>query len=235
LPHTLDVDQMKRLLEIPGNDPGTVRDRAIMELLYSSGLRLAELVHLDTPDLDIADRTVRVVGKGNIARVLPVGSYAVKALRGWLSIRRHVASSQEPALFVGRRGVRLTPRAVQVRIAQWARKQGITVHVHPHMFRHSFATHLLESCGAIREVQELLGHASISTTQIYTHLDFSHIAKVYDATHPRARRKDTADEPLLRNPCRGDRQTLRRPPEDSPSVEAGHLAHTTDRSNDLGA
>lgn len=234
LPHVLDVDQMKQLLEIPDTDPGAVRDWAIMELLYSSGLRLAELIRLDMPDLDLADRTVGVVGKGNRARILPVGSYAVRALRAWLAIRRQVANPDEGALFVGRRGVRLTPRAVEVRIAGWARKQGTTVHVHPHMFRHSFATHLLESCGAIREVQELLGHASISTTHIYTHLDFSHIAKIYDATHPQAHRKDNADESMLRNQCRGDRNALRRPREDGPALEAGHLAPTADLSNDLG-
>lgn len=234
LPHVLDVDQMKQLLEIPDTDPGAVRDRAIMELLYSSGLRLAELIRLDVPDLDLADRTVGVVGKGNRARILPVGSYAVRALRAWLTIRRQVANPGEGALFVGRRGVRLTPRAVEVRIAGWARKRGITVHVHPHMFRHSFATHLLESCGAIREVQELLGHASISTTQIYTHLDFSHIAKVYDATHPRAHRKDNADESMLRNQCRGDRKALPGRHCDRAALEARGHAPIPDGPHDLG-
>ena len=131
LPHTLDVDQMARLLDIPGTDPATVRDRAIMELLYSSGLRLAELIRLNTPDLDMAVRTVRVVGKGNIARILPVGSYAVRAVRAWLAIRNQVANPSEGALFIGRRGCRLTGRAVQQRFAGWARRQRIGVHAHP--------------------------------------------------------------------------------------------------------
>jgi integrase/recombinase XerC len=213
---------MARLLDIPGTDPATVRDRAIMELLYSSGLRLAELIRLNTPDLDMADRTVRVVGKGNIARILPVGSYAVRAVRAWLAIRNQVANPSEGALFIGRRSCRLTGRAVQQRIAGWARRQRIGVHVHPHMLRHPLATHLLESSGGIREVRELLGHASIWTTQIYTHLDFSHVAKVYDATHPRARRKDKADEPkpVLRNPCRGDSAYLSRQSQDRGALEA---------------
>jgi integrase/recombinase XerC len=235
LPHTLDVEQMARLLDILGTDPATVRDRAIMELLYSSGLRIAELINLDTPDLDVADRTVRVVGKGSRMRILPVGSYAVRALRAWLAIRRQVANSGERSLFVGRLGVRLTSRAVQLRIAEWARTQGITVHVTPHMFRHSFATHLLESSGAIREVQELLGHASISTTQIYTHLDFSRLAQVYYAAHPRARRKENTDggKPLLRDHCRGNREALRRVRDHSAPMEARHEAAAPDRAHDL--
>ncbi|HEY4749696.1 MAG TPA: tyrosine recombinase XerC [Steroidobacteraceae bacterium] len=236
LPHTLDVDQMARLLDIPGMDPATVRDRAVMELLYSSGLRLAELIRLDTPDLDMADRTVRVLGKGNVARILPVGSYAVRAVRAWLAIRRQVANSDECALFVGGRGCRLTGRAVQQRIAAWARRQRIGVHVHPHMFRHSFATHLLESRVGIREVQEFLGHASISTTQIYTHLDFSHVAQVYHAAHPRARRKDKADEPepMLRNPCRADRAHLPRESQDRDALETWRHAAAADRDHDAG-
>ncbi|MBV8909140.1 MAG: tyrosine recombinase XerC [Gammaproteobacteria bacterium] len=189
LPHTLDADQMARLLEIPAGDALTVRDRAMMELLYSSGLRLAELVGLDLTSLDLKDRLVRVVGKGGKSRIVPVGRYAVEALRRWLTQRPKLARSGETALFVGRGGERFGPRAVQTRIAYWARRQGLGVPVHPHLFRHSFASHLLESSGELRGVQELLGHADISTTQVYTHLDFQHLARIYDATHPRARRK----------------------------------------------
>jgi integrase/recombinase XerC len=189
LPHTLDADQMARLLELPPGGGLTARDRAIMELLYSSGLRLAELVGLDLTSLDLKDRTVQVLGKGRKARIVPVGRKAAAALRIWLKERALVARPQETALFVGRAGRRLGPRAVQSRLALWARRQGLTVHVYPHLFRHSFASHLLESSGELRGVQELLGHADISTTQIYTHLDFQHLARIYDATHPRARRK----------------------------------------------
>jgi integrase/recombinase XerC len=189
LPQTLDADQMARLLEIPAGDSITCRDRAIMELLYSSGLRLAELVSLDVASLDLKDRLVRVLGKGSKARIVPVGRLAVEALRGWLKERAALARPAEAALFVGRRGERLGARAVQTRVAYWAKRQGLGVPVHPHLFRHSFASHLLESSGELRGVQELLGHADISTTQIYTHLDFQHLARIYDATHPRARRK----------------------------------------------
>lgn len=189
LPHTLDADQMGRLLEIPAGGGLTARDRALMELLYSSGLRLAELVGLDLNDLDLKDRTVRVLGKGRKSRIVPVGRLALAALRDWLRERAALAGAAEPALFVGRWGKRLGPRAIQTRIVYWAKRQGLSQHVHPHMFRHSFASHLLESGGELRGVQELLGHADISTTQIYTHLDFQHLARIYDAAHPRARRK----------------------------------------------
>jgi integrase/recombinase XerC len=189
LPETLDPDQMARLLEIPPGDSFVTRDRAIMELLYSSGLRLAELVGLDVEHLDLADRMVRVLGKGRKTRLVPVGSVAAEVLRKWLRERPALARPDEPALFVGRGGRRLGPRAVQTRVAQWARRQGLSMHVYPHLFRHSFATHLLESSRELRGVQELLGHADISTTQVYTHLDFQHLARIYDATHPRARRK----------------------------------------------
>jgi len=189
LPQTLDADQMARLLEIPAGEGLSARDRAIMELLYSSGLRLAELVGLDVMSLDLKDRTVQVLGKGRKARIVPVGRAAAQALRVWFKARAGVAREQETALFVGRSGARLGPRAVQARVAYWARRQGLGMPVHPHLFRHSFASHLLESSGELRGVQELLGHADISTTQIYTHLDFQHLARIYDATHPRARRK----------------------------------------------
>jgi integrase/recombinase XerC len=190
LPQTLDADQMARLLQIPAPGDGlTARDRALMELLYSSGLRLAELVSLDVASLDLKDGVVHVLGKGRKARIVPVGRHAVRALRAWLQERAGIARTDENALFVGRNGTRLGARAVQARVALWARRQGLGVHVHPHLFRHSFASHLLESGGELRGVQELLGHADISTTQIYTHLDFQHLARIYDATHPRARRK----------------------------------------------
>ena len=189
LPHTLDADQMGRLLEIPAGGGLTARDRALMELLYSSGLRLAELVGLDLTDLDLKDRTVRVLGKGRKARIVPVGRLALAALRAWLEERTQLTGAEQPALFVGRRGRRLGPRAIQMRVDYWAKRQGLSQRVHPHMFRHSFASHLLESGGELRGVQELLGHADIATTQIYTHLDFQHLARIYDAAHPRARRK----------------------------------------------
>ncbi len=189
LPTTLDADQMGRLLAFRVDDTLSARDKAIMELFYSSGLRLRELVGLDLSAVDLEDRTVRVEGKGSKTRILPVGRFAVEALRRWLAERAGLPPGDEHAVFVGRGGRRLTPRAIQLRVGTWARRMGLGMHVHPHMFRHSFATHLLESSSDLRGVQELLGHADISTTQIYTHLDFQHLAKVYDAAHPRARRR----------------------------------------------
>jgi integrase/recombinase XerC len=194
LPEALDVDRMARLLEAkpagaPADDNLEARDRAILELFYSSGLRLSELVGLDLVDLDVADHTVRVVGKGGKTRIVPVGSQALAAYRAWLRHRAALASADERAAFVGRNGRRLGTRAVQLRVEAWARRCGIDVKVHPHLFRHSFATHLLESSHDLRGVQELLGHANISTTQVYTHLDFQHLAEVYDRAHPRAHRR----------------------------------------------
>jgi integrase/recombinase XerC len=189
LPGTLDVDTINQLLDIPASDALAVRDRAVMELFYSSGLRLAELVGLDLTHMDLADRTVRVLGKGSKTRIVPVGRKAVDAIRAWLRERGGVARPDETALFVGRNGTRLRERAIQLRIAQWARRKGLPARVYPHLFRHSFATHLLESSKDLRGVQELLGHADISTTQVYTHLDFAHLARTYDASHPRAKRK----------------------------------------------
>lgn len=189
LPATLDADQMQRLLDFRTDDRISIRDKAIMELFYSSGLRLAELVNLDPPDLDLADATVRVNGKGSKDRIVPVGRFAREALQRWLQERPSMAGITETALFVGERGKRINPRSVQLLVAGWAKLQGLPTHVHPHMFRHSFATHLLESSQDLRGVQELLGHANISTTQVYTHLDFQHLAKIYDASHPRARRR----------------------------------------------
>ncbi len=189
LPRTLDPDQMARLLELPGSGPLVARDRAMMELFYSSGLRLAELAGLDVGDVDLKDRTVRVLGKGEKTRIVPVGRLAVDALGKWAAERGVIARVETAALFVGRGGARLGPRAIQARVAYWARRRGLPMHVHPHLFRHSFASHLLESSGDLRGVQELLGHSNLSTTQIYTHLDFQHLARIYDKAHPRARRK----------------------------------------------
>ena len=189
LPATLDPDQVASLLAISGDDSETLRDRAMLELFYSSGLRLAELVGLNLGDVDQADRTVRVIGKGSKARVVPVGKQALAALHDWLAVRAELARAGETALFVGSRGARINPRTVQKRVNEWAKRQGTPTGVHPHMLRHSFATHVLESSRNLRAVQELLGHASLSTTQIYTHLDFQHLAKVYDQAHPRARKR----------------------------------------------
>jgi integrase/recombinase XerC len=189
LPQTIDADQMTRLLAFRSDEHLDVRDKAVMELFYSSGLRLSELTDLDLEDLDLADRTVRVTGKGSKTRIVPVGRYAIEALSAWFRARAELSRPDERAVFVSQRGTRLSTRSVQMRIEQWAKRQGLGVHVHPHLFRHSFATHLLESSQDLRGVQELLGHANISTTQVYTHLDFQHLAKIYDAAHPRARRK----------------------------------------------
>ncbi len=189
LPKTLDADQVAQLLELTEDDELTLRDRAMLELCYSSGLRLAELIGVDLADLDLADRTVRVTGKGSKARVVPVGRHAIDAIGLWLQVRSGLAPAGETALFVSRRGRRVAARTVQQRFRKWSVVQGSAVPVHPHMLRHSFATHLLESSGDLRAVQELLGHASISTTQVYTHLDFQHLAHIYDKAHPRARRR----------------------------------------------
>ena len=188
LPHTLDVDQLARLLQLPGDAPLDHRDRAIMELFYSSGLRLAELVALDVADMQRDDGLLEVTGKGGKTRRVPVGRLARTAIDAWLDCRGLLAAAAEPALFVSQRGTRLSARAIEARLRQRAIEQGMPRHVHPHMLRHSFASHLLESSGDLRAVQELLGHADISTTQIYTHLDFQHLAQVYDAAHPRAKK-----------------------------------------------
>ena len=192
LPKALDVDQSARLLDIQGDDAPAVRDRAMLELIYSSGLRVSECVGLDLYSVDRRDAIVTVSGKGNKTRKAPVGRYALQALDAWLQLRPQFAAPAEPALFVSVRGGRLSPRTVQQRLRHWAIKQGLDTHVHPHMLRHSFATHLLESSGDLRAVQELLGHADISTTQVYTHLDFQHLAQVYDKTHPRAHKKKSS-------------------------------------------
>ena len=189
LPQALSPDEAARMVELPADTPEAIRDKAMFELFYSSGLRLAELVGLDPAQLDMNAGEVRVTGKGSKTRIVPLGSHASAALRAWLAVRGQLASEHETALFVGRRGSRISPRVVQLRMKQWGIKQGITSNVHPHLLRHSFATHVLQSSGDLRAVQEMLGHASISTTQVYTHLDFQYLSKIYDAAHPRARKK----------------------------------------------
>lgn len=188
LPDTLNVDDISRLLTATTRNNLDLRDLAMLELMYSSGLRLAELVTLNTGDVDIAEGMVRVTGKGAKTRVIPVGSKAISALCAWIKVRKQQVADGETAVFTSRTGHRLSARAVQQRVRQWAQRQGIPGDVHPHTLRHSFASHLLESSGDLRAVQELLGHADISTTQIYTHLDFQHLAQVYDKAHPRARK-----------------------------------------------
>ncbi len=189
LPKTLDVDQVQRLLEINEDDTLAIRDKAILELFYSSGLRLSELVGLDLGQLELKQAMLTVTGKGNKSRKLPIGKKAITAIRKWLQVRSEVAKSDNQAVFLSRQGKRLSARSIQLRMQKWAQKQGLTTHVHPHMLRHSFASHILESSGDLRAVQELLGHSDINTTQIYTHLDFQHLAKVYDKAHPRANKK----------------------------------------------
>jgi integrase/recombinase XerC len=189
LPSVLDVDQTAKLLAVKPEGFLAVRDLAMWELMYSSGLRVSELVGLDVEDLDIEDGQVRVMGKGNRERIVPVGRIARDAVNQWKRLRHTSVKTEVTALLISRRGTRLTTRSVQKRLRRWALEQGLETRVHPHMLRHSFATHMLESSGDLRAVQELLGHSNISTTQIYTHLDFQHLAKVYDEAHPRARRK----------------------------------------------
>jgi integrase/recombinase XerC len=189
LPKALSVDQVSALLEAPADDGLESRDKAMFELFYSSGLRLSELAALDADGVDFVGGTVTVTGKRAKTRTVPVGAKAIDALRGWLAERDVIAAGDERALFVGRRGNRLAVRSIERRLERWATKQGLGLHVHPHMLRHSFASHVLQSSGDLRAVQEMLGHSNISTTQIYTHLDFQHLAKVYDAAHPRARKK----------------------------------------------
>jgi integrase/recombinase XerC len=191
LPKALGVDQVSALLDAEPEDVLEIRDAAMFELLYSSGLRLAELVSLEWPGgLDLEEGEVTVTGKRSKTRIVPLGTQARDALHAWLQLRPGLLKDeQQPALFLGRNGSRLTTRQVQFRLERWAQRHGQGLHVHPHMLRHSFASHVLQSSGDLRAVQEMLGHASISATQIYTHLDFQHLAKIYDAAHPRAKAK----------------------------------------------
>lgn len=189
LPKTLSVEEAGRLVTIPVTDAWDARDRALLELMYSCGLRLSEVVGLDLSALDLEQALVSVLGKGRKQRLVPIGRAAVDALRQWLAQRGALASAGETAVFIDAKGRRLPPRTVQARVRYWSLNRGLARPVHPHMLRHSFASHLLESSSDLRAVQELLGHANLSTTQIYTHLDFQHLAKVYDQAHPRARRR----------------------------------------------
>jgi integrase/recombinase XerC len=189
LPLALSPDDASRMVDLPTDTAESIRDKAIYELFYSSGLRLAELVDLDPEQLDLISGEIRVTGKGSKTRIVPLGQFAITALKAWLVVRDQIARKGEAALFVGKRGSRISPRVVQLRMKQWGIKQGISSNVHPHLLRHSFATHVLQSSGDLRAVQEMLGHASISTTQVYTHLDFQYLSKIYDAAHPRAKKK----------------------------------------------
>ncbi|MWP62481.1 tyrosine recombinase XerC [Gilliamella sp. Pas-s25] len=187
LPKNIDIDEINQLLDIEANDPLSVRDRAMLEVMYGSGLRLSELVSLNCRELNLIDGEIRVMGKGSKERKLPLGRESIKWIKHWLSMRDFFVP-QDDALFISKLGKRISPRNVEKRFTQWGVKQGLSSHVHPHKLRHSFATHMLESSRDLRAVQELLGHADLSTTQVYTHLDFSHLSEVYDSAHPRAKR-----------------------------------------------
>jgi integrase/recombinase XerC len=190
LPKVLSIDQSQALLDAPAEGAQEMRDKAMFELFYSSGLRLSELASLDmNGGVDLVEGVVTVTGKRGKTRTVPLGGKAAEAIRAWLDCRGELAKPDETALFVGGRGGRIGPRSIEQRLDTWTKRIGLGVHVHPHMLRHSFASHVLQSSGDLRAVQEMLGHARISTTQIYTHLDFQHLAKVYDAAHPRAKKK----------------------------------------------
>lgn len=191
LPKALSIEQTIKLVEITEDDNISLRDCAILELFYSSGLRLSELTNLDLDALDFTEGTVTVTGKGNKTRIIPLGVKATEAIQRWLNVRNQwlKPNTQEKAVFISKLGRRITGRNIEYRMKEWSIKQGINSAVHPHMLRHSFASHVLQSSGDLRAVQEMLGHANISTTQIYTHLDYQHLTKVYDAAHPRARKK----------------------------------------------
>jgi len=189
LPNALSPDEASKLMTIRSDEPMDVRDHAMFELFYSSGLRLSELTGLKLEDLNEGDETVRLTGKGSKTRIVPVGRFAREALERWLHLRAALAKPGERAVFLNRAGRAVSPRTIQYRLKAWAAKQGLSQSVHPHMLRHSFASHILQSSGDLRAVQEMLGHSSISTTQIYTHLDFQYLAKAYDAAHPRAKKR----------------------------------------------
>ncbi|EJC6798727.1 tyrosine recombinase XerC [Vibrio parahaemolyticus] len=190
LPKNLDVDEVNQLLEVNEDDPLAIRDRAMMELMYGAGLRLAELVSVDVRDVQLRSGELRIIGKGDKERKVPFSGMATEWVGKWLRVRGDLAAPGEPALFVSKLGTRISHRSVQKRMAEWGQKQSVASHISPHKLRHSFATHMLESSNNLRAVQELLGHENISTTQIYTHLDFQHLAQAYDQAHPRARKKN---------------------------------------------
>ena len=198
LPGVVDVDQLNHLLDAHPDDPLEVRDLCMFELMYSSGLRLAELAGLDLGSIDPVGGEIRVMGKGSKERILPVGRKALRALAAWLSVRAELAPGHEQALFVSRRGGRLSHRSIQARLGRWGIVKGADQKLYPHLLRHSFASHMLESSGDLQAVQELLGHADIATTQVYTHLDLQHLARVYDQSHPRARRQHGGLKPEVK-------------------------------------
>ncbi|WP_372882355.1 tyrosine recombinase XerC [Psychromonas sp.] len=189
LPKNISVDDMFQLLDIDEKDPLSIRDQCMMELMYSSGLRLSELVNIDLQDVKLSAKEVMVTGKGSKQRLLPITEKAVVTLKGWLKIRTEFCNPGEKALFVSKQKQRISTRNVQARMEKWGLKQALPSHINPHKLRHSFATHMLESSGNLRAVQTLLGHADLATTQVYTHLDFQHLSKIYDQAHPRAKRK----------------------------------------------
>jgi integrase/recombinase XerC len=191
LPQALSIEQAVKLVDIRDDAILSLRDHAILELFYSSGLRLSELVNLNIDALNFGDGTVTVTGKGNKTRIVPLGSHAIDAIQTWLEKRKIILAIKpaEKAVFIGLQGRRISARNIQYRMKEWSIKQGINSSVHPHMLRHSFASHVLQSSQDLRAVQEMLGHANISTTQVYTHLDYQHLTKVYDQAHPRAKKK----------------------------------------------
>jgi integrase/recombinase XerC len=189
LPKNISVDEMFQLLDIDENDPLSIRDQCMMELMYSSGLRLGELVAINLIDIKLSAKEIMVTGKGSKQRLLPITDSAVTAIKRWLKVRPDFCSKGEKALFVSKQKNRISVRNVQARMEKWGLQQALASHINPHKLRHSFATHMLESSGNLRAVQTLLGHADLATTQVYTHLDFQHLAQVYDQAHPRAKRK----------------------------------------------
>jgi len=191
LPQTLSIDQTMKLVAINDTTFLGIRDHAIIELFYSSGLRLSELINLKIQDINFEDGTVIIFGKGGKSRIVPAGKYAINAIQKWITLRNTIKNINEKdfTLFLSKNGKSLSPRSIQYRLKIWAKKQGIPENIHPHLLRHSFATHILQSSQDLRAVQELLGHANITTTQIYTHLDFQHLSKIYDQSHPRAKKK----------------------------------------------